>query len=352
MIRTTEFTLRHYRDLVIRTAESYPCLGFEVLDQPELPERFTILRHDIDTSPEAARDLAIIEAELGVRATFTVLLTGVMYNPFESATRDILREIVALGHDIGLHFDASWHGIDSEDRLEDAITWQARTLDHILGLEGENSVRMFSFHNTTPFTMSCRQTHFAGLRNAYAGVLQERVQYTSDSNGYWIHRSWGALLDGRHPRLQVLTHPEWWSAEEAEPAEKICRRIACRSLEAWGHYCSALRSFGRMNRTGLKHAASLLPELYGEKGEWIVLSWLSGRRVNAFIAAFACLEREHPAAGVVGDRVAALRGLRDEAILGAVPEHADDLEGCLDTLALAAAEWRATRVGNAAEPRT
>lgn len=194
----------------------------------------------MDMSPVQPLALARIEAELGVRATYTILLSGELYSPFERSTRELLQQIGNLGHDLGLHFDAAWHGIDNEADLTEAITWEAGILNRLLELPAARQIKMFSFHNTTPFTMACKASHYAGLRNAYAGYLQGHVQYTSDSNGYWIHRSWEELLDQRPDRIQVLTHPEWWTATDAYPAEKVCRHLTSRSRSTWVGYRTLL----------------------------------------------------------------------------------------------------------------
>ncbi|MBU5636083.1 hypothetical protein KOM00_04995 [Geomonas sp. Red69] len=287
------FTLREYEKLLKHTSRNYRCVGFEVLDDPDsLPERFAIIRHDIDISPKAALDLARIEAENNIRATYTILLTGEFYSPFEQGTRKVLQEIAGLGHDVGLHFDAAWHKISSEAELEGAIRFELEILNRLLGFEKTSGdVKMFSFHNTTPFTMACRQTSYAGLRNAYAGILQSQVSYTSDSNGYWIHRSWEELLSEAPLRIQVLTHPEWWNDRDGEPAEKVCQHLDLRSKRAWESYCISLRTGGRCNKSGLDEASSCLPLLIPREGEQILRLWLDGRREPAFLGLYRCFER-------------------------------------------------------------
>ncbi len=289
---TFGFTLQEYQALLIETLIKYRCVGFEVLDEPDmLRDNFCILRHDIDMSPACALDLAKLESALGIRTTYTVLLTGEFYNPFEVSTCKTIQAISALGHDIGLHFDATWHGINSEADLEDAITWEANMLNRLLGPVG-GGVRMFSFHNTTPFSMSCKQTHYAGLRNAYAGVLQEQVSYTSDSNGYWIHRSWVNVLNERPARIQVLTHPEWWTEKKGEPAEKVCQHLDSRSRIVWTGYCDSLASTGRNNKTGVVDAFAILPALVPEDGADLLYTWLCGNCEEAFIDLYCRVERK------------------------------------------------------------
>ncbi len=87
-------SLKDYSSYITRTAEAYACVGFEILDRETLPQRFAILRHDIDMSPRQALEMAQIEARLGVRTTYTVLLTGKFYSPFETNTREILLSII------------------------------------------------------------------------------------------------------------------------------------------------------------------------------------------------------------------------------------------------------------------
>jgi hypothetical protein len=287
----TSFTLSEYARLIGLTAASYPCVGFEVLDCAPPSERFAIIRHDIDMSPVNALALARIEAKLGVRATYTILLSGEFYNPFERSTRELLQQIGNLGHDLGLHFDAAWHGIENESELTEAISLEAGVLNRLLELPVARQINMFSFHNTTPFTMDCKASHYAGLRNAYAGYLQQHVQYTSDSNGYWIHRSWQDLLDQRPGCIQVLTHPEWWTTTDSSPAEKVCRQLTSRSLSTWVGYRTLLQQGNRENRTGLSAAPSALANLFPEDGDRLMVLWFEGCRSEAFVELFCRLEK-------------------------------------------------------------
>ncbi|MBM3349152.1 MAG: hypothetical protein FJY58_05565 [Betaproteobacteria bacterium] len=290
--RLQGFDLSEYRRLLAVMVARYPCVGFEVLDSHSAFSKFAIVRHDIDMSPAQALALARIEANLGVRSTYTVLLSGEFYSPFERSTRELLREIGNFGHDIGLHFDAAWHGIENESDLCEAIKWEAGVLNRLLELPASRQVKMFSFHNTTPFTMSCKASHYAGLRNACAAYLQENVQYTSDSNGYWIHRSWQQLLDEQPDRVQVLTHPEWWSAADAHPAEKVCSHLASRGRSTWISYRTLLQKANRQNRTGLSVALSEFGELFPNDGDRLMMLWLEGYRSEAFLEAFCFFERQ------------------------------------------------------------
>lgn len=277
----SSFTHDNYRRLLRLTRDAYSIRGFEVLDGSWADdEEFAILRHDIDLSPSRALEIARIEAEEGVRSTYTILLTSDFYNPLEPRARDTLRQIRDLGHELGLHFDAQWQAIEGEADIDDAVRWQADVLSHALGQD----VPMFSFHNTTPFSMSCYSDRYGGLRNAYAGRLQQQVSYTSDSNGTWRYRSWDQILDEHPPRIQVLTHPDWWTPSELAPAEKICTELDQRSREVWHHYCELMATSGKRNECDIIDELSVMRELDGDAARL----WLSGFRREALIRLIHC----------------------------------------------------------------
>lgn len=68
-------------------------------------DKAAVLRHDIDMDIQRAVEMARLEAELGVRATYFVLISSDFYNVFSARNTAGLREITALGHSVGLHFD-------------------------------------------------------------------------------------------------------------------------------------------------------------------------------------------------------------------------------------------------------
>lgn len=339
------FTLDEYRELLRRTSLQYDCRGFDVLDGAvQAGDRFCLIRHDVDASPERALEIARIEATMGVQATYTILLTGHFYSVLEPETRDVVREISSLGHHIGLHFDAAWHGIEDEAGLEDAIAWEAAILERAVGVP----VRMFSFHNTTPFSMSCWAPRYADLWNAYSGVLQKEVTYVSDSNGCWRFHSWDDVLKEHPPRLQVLTHPEWWIPEHASPAQKICAQIDFRAQRAWAYYCDLLIRSERENLADVPRATHLLP--HHPIGADVLRHWLSGHR-RAALSELVILVRDAvnsladvtapemraealEAAGIDSRRYAALERVQQRLMSGKTVYPASELAAAFDDLAV------------------
>ena len=164
-------------------------------------------------------------------------------------------------------------------------------LNGMLNLKGDE-IKMFSFHNTTPFTMNSKKRQYGGLNNAYAGLLQDHFQYVSDSNGYWRFRSWEELLSENHRAIQVLTHPVWWCIEDGEPAEKVCKEIIDRSERHWKTYTDTFEGqTERINETGLPSASNILPEFFSENGNSMLLLCLSGRYQEVYLEIFIRFEQ-------------------------------------------------------------
>jgi hypothetical protein len=203
-----------------------------------------INRHDLDFSIHRALDLARIENKLGISSTYFVNPHCEFYNPLERTIADILLEIQALGHELGLHFDSHYWGISSQSELEKYLKIDYEILEKALDIK----IFAFSFHNTTPFTMSCKDNEYGGLLNAYAETIFDKFKYCSDSNGYWRFQRMPELVASREfENLQLLTHPEWWTNEISSPWQKIQRAIVGRSNANLLFYKTHLKKFGMLN---------------------------------------------------------------------------------------------------------
>lgn len=183
-------------------------------------ERFTdkqpliILRHDIDRSIPKALNMARTENALGIRATYFVRVHASSYNIFEYNAYMALKEILSLGHEIGLHFEAvDFTHITGEDPL-DIFLREKQVLETVLNIpvvtaaaHGEHSPAGTQ-HNRSFFDNISKET--VGIRhNAYEKVFFGDMKYISDSFGFWRE---GCMCNhiGRYPRMQILVHPCWW----------------------------------------------------------------------------------------------------------------------------------------------
>ncbi len=221
-----DFSLDGYRRLVAALRER----GYEVRGYGDAaPDaKHLILRHDIDMSIELAVALAGVERELGVSATYFALVRSELYNPFSGRGREGLRRLLALGHAVGLHFDAALHP-DDPDALEEACAEECGLLEACLG----RPVEMVSFHRPAASLLG-REATIAGRHHAYEPRFFRDMGYCSDSRGDWHHGhplEHDAVAAGR--ALQLLTHPIWWVAEPGETEIARLERLAREQDEAY-----------------------------------------------------------------------------------------------------------------------
>jgi hypothetical protein len=175
------FDLAHYRDLL--DAAKQGGYRFRFFDgEPQAGDLF--LRHDVDLVLEAGVEVAELEAERGVQATYFLMTESVFYNlasPEGAAAIERLRE---LGHAVGLH--AVWPRAELDARFDPVVAW----------------------HNPDPDYVN---TPLDGLVNVMAPPWFSPDTYRSDSNQHWRsgcpHEE---LASGAFEWLQLLTHPEIW----------------------------------------------------------------------------------------------------------------------------------------------
>ena len=99
-----DFTLRKYKDLLQSLQQNgYLFISFEQYCSsphkytPE--ERWVILRHDVDLKPQNSLATAQIEHALGISASYYFRVVP------ESNQPECIRQIAALGHEIGYHYE-------------------------------------------------------------------------------------------------------------------------------------------------------------------------------------------------------------------------------------------------------
>lgn len=236
-----DFTRENHRKLIRLAKQNYIFRTYQNFNENE---RFILWRHDVDMSMHSARRLAKIEQEEGITATYFLHLHNQFYNLLEQEITNCVRDIVKMGHEIGLHFEDTYYGIDSIEALEAHLEFEKQFLQKILGVE----IHVFSFHNPNPFALGCEDWQYAGMINTYAGYFKTEVGYCSDSNGIWrVRRLENVLTDATDRCLQILTHPGWWQDVPMAPYERIKRAVQGRADNSLSWYKSFLSDHDRLN---------------------------------------------------------------------------------------------------------
>ena len=237
-----DFTESGYRELLRLAGANYRFVRF-----PEAGGPRTILwRHDVDASIHRSRRLAEIEAEEGVVATYFVFPRCPYYNMLAPPVAEQMRRILALGHDLALHFDPTFYG--EQKTPADLLEAMAAERD-LLAREFDRAPVAISFHNFGVIDQSRLQDNvIAGMVNAYGKTLRATHGYVSDSNGVWRYRRLKTVLEeAKEERLQVLTHPEWWTPQAMPPRARLQRAIDGYAAAMGRWYDDITAKHGRPN---------------------------------------------------------------------------------------------------------
>jgi len=169
-----------------------------------LPERYIALRHDIDFAPGFSLEMAELEHAAGIKSTFFVLVDGQFYNPLESEVIRQVRQIRALGHEVGLHFALS-SSVHAD--LGQELAFRLQILSSIAG----DSVRSISQHdpvNAGLATVTLLAGHYPCVDVSQV-IRENNLLYVSDSAMMWRRYTFDTALDqGRN--LCLLAHPHSW----------------------------------------------------------------------------------------------------------------------------------------------
>ena len=221
---TISFTYSSYRALINCLHERL--YAFVDYHNYEKNTRCVILRHDIDNSIDKSVKLAELEAELGVKSTFFVLLTSDFYNPSSKKNIKGLHRIQELGHEIGLHFDEMAY--DEFKSVPKAIIREAGILSDILGAP----VTTVSMHRPSQQTLNA-DYQIPGLINSYGKTFFNDFKYLSDSRRRWREPVLDIIKSGQYDKLHILTHAIWYNEDEEDIHETIKKFVTSANRERY-----------------------------------------------------------------------------------------------------------------------
>lgn len=234
------FIYTDYLDYLERLrAAGYVLSPFEA---PPTPAPSALIRHYIDVSPVKALKMAQMESTHQVRATYFVLLTSRFYNLLERENEQAIRAVCKLGHEVGLHFDFSKYGASlSLAELQDAVFYESGILSRVL--EGR-PIHSISWHIPMKEYLGKDIPLFSDageLKNAYSSQYFYRYKYISDSMMRWRETPEQMVAPSQYPRLQILTHPIWYSKEGGHSDVAILNALRQQQQQAMDAYLETLR---------------------------------------------------------------------------------------------------------------
>ena len=175
-----QFSYEEYGRLLDMVTSGRKNLCFSELRDSSAPPRYFLLRPDVDISLRAALKMAQFEAERGVRATYFLLLSSDHYNLLSEACCNIPRQLIALGHEVGLHYDVRAMSARGNEDLRTQLQYEVDILSRLTG----KAICSIAMHNPSvygddPFA---KDTDFI---SAYDPRFTIAVAYYSDSCGHW-----------------------------------------------------------------------------------------------------------------------------------------------------------------------
>lgn len=208
-------------------------------------KKTVIFRHDVDLSLEKAVNIAKIEYENNISSTFYVLLSTDFYNVFSKTSNDMLKNIMSLGHDIGLHFDEKRYEINNDEELNNFVRKECDILSMAVGKE----VKSVSMHRPSRWILD-NDIHFDSVINSYSKKFFTDFKYLSDSRMNWREDVLDIIKNEKYDRLHILTHPFWYEEEYGNIKERVSRFIKDANKERYYNLKDNLRDLDQIINEG------------------------------------------------------------------------------------------------------
>lgn len=238
-----DFTLLTYKRLLQAIADSSgECITFEqyctirqgLNSAKDQPERFVILRHDVDKKPWHSVRMAELEAQMGAKASYYFRIGKESNNP------ECIKRIAALGHEIGYHYEdmSLCHGDHDKayEHFKNALEYfrqfyPVRTCCmHGAPMSKYDSRALWEKYDyrdlqligepyyDVDFNQVLYLTDTGRCWDGYNYSLRDKVPEHQDrwnKCGWWFHRTPELIIameDRRLPAgVMITTHPQRWT---------------------------------------------------------------------------------------------------------------------------------------------
>lgn len=201
-----DFTLEKYVSIIDASLEAnlaiYPVIDWYHLSAVQ--RSGIMLRHDVDRRPENALAMAKLEAERGVRSTYYVRIVPQAFH------RETIREIAALGHEIGYHYE-DWYLAGGNPEKAKALFER-----HLAMVRDLAPVRSIAMHGS-PLSRENNMSIWDHLDFSHYGVIDAILSF--DYTGYLFFTDSGRTFGVTGSNLRDYlgnadTHPAVKSSDD------------------------------------------------------------------------------------------------------------------------------------------
>ncbi len=222
-----DFSYKHYREMLKKALrEGFVITNFKNFDKISKKPRWIILRHDVDYSPKRALMIAKIEKSLFIKSTFFVRVHGEHYHPFDRESYPIFTEILQIGHEIGLHYEARTLALKFNRKPLALFLQEKKILETIFDIKIESASEHRDLRGEKLPQRFFVQKNKAGIKQeAYEKRFQDC--YIADSCNTWNR---GCLCENlKHNNIQLLAHPDWWGKDAVKEVNEKIKKIGLKS---------------------------------------------------------------------------------------------------------------------------
>ncbi len=207
-----DFTYNSYLNLIdLIKKHNYTIASYHNWNESN---RSVILRHDIDYDLDKAVELANYEKQAGVSSTFFVLVSSDFYNIYSASTKKKIKDIIGMGHEIGLHFDETCY--DSDSDIIQNVFFEKSALESAVKMP----VRTLSMHRPSKRVLDMN-LEIDGIVNSYSNIFFRDIKYLSDSRRRWREPVESIVSSEEFDHLQILTHAFWYNESNRDIHESV-----------------------------------------------------------------------------------------------------------------------------------
>lgn len=169
--------------------------------------------------------MARIENQEKIQATYFLRLKAPFYNVLTPFYQQIIKKIIDLNHQIGLHFEPEQLIKQISVRKmtpKKEIQKQIMILNYYFPVK-----KIVSFHRPQQAFLGRR---FRSFISTYDPYFFNKVKYLSDSRGVWAENCPCQInnQESSIEKLQILTHPIWWGRSCQKPNQHLKQYLQAR----------------------------------------------------------------------------------------------------------------------------
>jgi hypothetical protein len=223
-----DFTLNTYEQYLLAIKKSINVfLRFdEFIPMQHKPEKFCLVRHDVDRKPHLALDMAVIENKLDVKSTYYFRAKKCSYD------ENIIKKIADLGHEIGYHYESL---SDTNGDIALAIKDFEKNLKEFRKIVPINTCSMHgrplkAFDNRDIWRIKENHEYLKNklgiLGEVYLDIDYSDIAYINDTG-----RNWTSGKSNRRDKVESNISADFKSGDElvnylnGNPHKRICFQV-------------------------------------------------------------------------------------------------------------------------------